>query len=70
MSEALEPRVEYSASAAASERDAITMSPTLEGPERWHDYSVERGNESSLTSVGVSHCHAQTNWNLHGLWRG
>ena len=70
MSEALEPQVDYSAFVAASDRDIITMSSTVDEPERWHDYSVERGNESCLTSVGISRCHAQTNWNLHGLWRG
>ena len=70
MSETLNPKVIYAASAAASDRDAITMSPILDGPERWQEYSVERGNESSLISLGISRGPGQVNWNLHGLWRG
>ena len=70
MSETLDPEVNYSASQAASDRDAIVMSPSYEGPAAWHDYSVERGNEKSTGGFTGAGGYWQANWNVRGLWRG
>jgi hypothetical protein len=58
-----------------TDQDAIELSPAFEGPERWHDYSVERGNESCAIAslpygMASSSSYAGTSWKSHGLWRG
>jgi hypothetical protein len=59
------------------EQDAIELSTDLEGPERWHDYSTERGNESSLVAAlpygspnGLSRDYSRTGWDVHRHWLG
>jgi hypothetical protein len=61
------------------DRDAIVLSPVLEGPASWHAYSVERGNESGLiaslahgtvSNSGRTLGCSQASWSSHGLWRG
>jgi hypothetical protein len=77
MSEILD-HVDYApASAPVAEQDVVEIIPAVEGPERWHDYSVERGNEGSLLSSspnisirGLSRDYAQASWNFHGFRLG
>jgi len=61
----------------ANDQDAIELSPVFEGPEPWLDYSVTRGNESSVIASlpygragGIGRDYAQASWNSHGLWLG